>query len=272
MKSLLFRNLSIALSLAATALALPHVASAQNQSVVIIEDTFTTSGPVVLNGRTPPVSLSGNKWQAVWLESSNSNSQPYLHTDGSLRTRFNGAGFIDISSNGSYTKPSELTISADLTVSSLSGGPTDGIGLGFFSSNHAVSGGQSNVGFTGLVLSPNGTVNFMSNGSYISTYGYTISQFSATAIYNLSYTVDTSSGGITSATLNGVQIASSFSDITAFTDAATLYAGFFGRSGTYASSGIVDNFKVTSSIPESNVLWLALGVAACALVAKRRMR
>lgn len=272
MKSLLFRNLKIALSLAATALAFSHSASAQGQSLVIVEDTFTTSTAVVLNNRAPNVSLSGALWESSWLEGSNTNSQPYIATDGQLRTRFNGAGFISIASNGSYVKPSELTISAALTISGLTGGFADGIGLGFFSSIHPQNGQQSNIGFTGLVLSPNGTVNFMSNGSYISTYRYTIDNFSNTTAYNLSYTVDTSSGVITSATLNGIDIAASFQDISAFTDAATEFAGFFGRSGTYATSGNIDNFKVTTAIPESNALWLILGAIACAVVAKRRMR
>ncbi|AHF94721.1 hypothetical protein OPIT5_23900 [Opitutaceae bacterium TAV5] len=166
-----------------------------------------------------------------------------------------------------------MTISADLTINGLTGGSTNGIGLGFFSSSPAQAGGQSIVGFTGLVLSPDGTLNLMSNGVGVTAYTAPIPGFATTTTYNLSYSIDTTTGGITSVSLNGSDLGSIFSSVTGiFTDSATVYAGFFGRSNAYGSTGIIDNFKLTTVIPEASAIWLIAPAFAFALMLKRRRK
>lgn len=244
-------------------------------TLVIVDDAFTTSSAVVLNGRTPTVSLASTQWVSVWLESTNANSQPYLHADGRLRTRFNGAGYINISSAGAYEKPEALTISADLTVSGQTGGNGNGVGLGFFSASPAQPGGQSTVGFTGLVLAPNGNLNLLHNGTYISTYSMAVAAFSASTTYSLSYSINTSNGSLTNILFNGVDISgtSNFTSITGvFTDTATVYAGFFGSSSTYGTSGMIDNFQVSTVIPEAGATWLIPLAFAFVFAMKRRRR
>jgi hypothetical protein len=132
-----------------------------------------------------------------------------------------------LASSGSYTKPSQIRIAAEIGVSSTNGG-----GLGFWSAMPARSDSASSLtGFTGLNLKGNGNLQLYVNGAAV---GSPVATFAITAstLYPLTYDVDTTTGAISNIVFNGNPVSGITS--TGFTNASTAYAGVFSGAGARA--------------------------------------
>ncbi|MCL4853897.1 MAG: hypothetical protein KJZ78_21265 [Bryobacteraceae bacterium] len=253
--------------------------------VILIKDGFSsaTGESVVLTGTLPDTAtVEGRTWTTFGYVGSRPNfdmlkGKPAPGAD----TSQSGAAAINIQNGGAYVKPSILTISADVAINGLAGNGQKyrGVGLGFFSATSSLSEPQTD--FTGLTLSPEGNLSLAQGttiGSNVSFPSGVLGAFSTTALYNLSYTIDTVTGGISSVFLsngiNSVDLSSSFST-NLFTGAATNFAGFYGSSavdfgGGRNEVGLVDNFTV-SMVPEPGTVLLGvMGFAGVACAGRRR--
>lgn len=153
---------------------------------------------------------------------------------------------VSLASGGSYTKPTQMHITADLSLDTTR---ANGGGLGFWSAMPArTDGADSLTGFTGLNLLSNGNLQLYANGAAV---GSPVATGALTngAFYTLAYDVNTSTGAISNVVFNGS--AKTFSS-TAFTSSATAFAGVLSRAGARAS---MKNFKVTPiSAAPTNVI------------------
>ncbi len=272
------RTCSLFALTAATMLALAVSASAN----VIISDAFTGSNNADIDGRTPDTTnLPGGTWSKQPFNSSGTFNATVQTDDGdpAPRGQFNAAGnsngsiAIPITSSGAYTKPTEMTLSADLAMDDSA---VTRLALGFYSELPAQADGNVVTDFfTGLEIQNrnfNGTLNgemrLWENGSVVaSSIAYT-GTWVPTDYHTLSYTVDTTTGAITDITLEGSTSDYNFTS-TAFTDANTAYA-VVAVSYTWARDhkGHVDNFLLTE-VPEPASLAL-FGAGAILILRKRR--
>jgi hypothetical protein len=208
------------------------------------------------------------------------------------------AGVLPLASGNGYTKPTTFAVSLDCRLGTMTlqvGG--NGIGVGFWSSNSftdpnnefQTTGNGGAPGFTGLVLNPDygpspaaapaGAVRLFVNGVEAADIPYDPAlfgnaAFNPNAFYRLSYSVDTTTGGISNAKLtgpDGIQNQTYTFSTTAFTDAATAYVGLYGSDYTSLGIGYADNLLVTDgAVPEPGALG-ALSLMG-SLVALRRYR
>jgi hypothetical protein len=259
---------------------LASLLTCNSQAVTIISDTFTggTNGDS-LSAHTPDTNLPGGSW----LNPSINPAVPeFTLASGTASGNPQRSSAISILSNGGYVKPTQFTISADLSPNNMSvSDPASGgrgIALGFFSATGTNSFSQNL--FTGLVLDANGRLGlvqdpnssgFFGAGSTLgTTVAYAGGVFSATSFYTLSYTVDTTTGTISGISLSGSTADySSLAANTLFTNAATSYAGFYESATTFAQAG-VDNFQV-STIPEPST-WALLALAGFVCLTFSRSR
>jgi len=265
------------LSLVVAGLVVAAVSVSAAPGDVIVRDNFTGTGtapttgkiPADLNNRPPDTTnLPGGNWVAGtgW---SNGIYNNYAWANADVQVR------KSIASAGSYTKPQRITISADVNLGWTSAtvrgpgvsGTTNaayarGVALGFFDVDR----------FTGAVVNASGTLKFLNHSywhapDFITTLAWAGEEpFDPSAWYNLTYTIDTSTGGIMDLEFDGVAYNVS---TTAFTNAYTNLAGFYVNSDTGNTYGYVDNFQVMEMIPEPSTLAC---VAAAGLLALRRRR
>lgn len=138
--------------------------------------------------------------------------------------------------------------------------------LGFFSASQGAFGNgiDSSANFYGLLVTPTGKIELVTDGTVNTTNVATISGFSASTFYNLSYEVNTSTGALTDVAINGTDI-TGLPSVGGFTAATTTYAGFAGNTSTSVNDfGRVDNFEVESgdsAVPEPSSWALILGGA-----------
>jgi hypothetical protein len=259
------------------------VASPQGAAAVtILSDDFAglTGSPA---GRSPNLANLPGRQYAVGAQSVAAGTQQPAGDAAngapapSLIAGFNHATFIDISSNGGYVKPTTLRISGDLQMNNIAndGQTFRGIGLGYYPAGKATTGEQS-IGFTGLEIVPDGTLRLVNNGVGSSTVTASpITGFSTSTFYNLAYSVDTTTGSITNAVLNGTDVTGAFSGANTagvFTDAKTHSAAIFAATATNAAFfGRADNFTLTDQVPEPASAGL-LAASAIGLLARRRRR
>ena len=192
----------------------------------ILSDYFSGSNLASISGRTPDgADLPGSTWTATNL---NGVGAGYISTGtgNSAPSVFGGqnADFtINISSSGGYTKPAALTLSLDVKLNTIYDDyaanhvPVRGIGLGFFSST---GGGtvEASIPFTGLTVYPDGRLRLVVNGVAQSTTVDASAGFATANFCNLTYSIDTVTGGITSVVFNSNDYTSTFSGVTtAFT-------------------------------------------------------
>ncbi|AHF92776.1 hypothetical protein OPIT5_23880 [Opitutaceae bacterium TAV5] len=242
-------------------------------AAVVIHDAFTTGTlEKGLNRQPDTINTLNLTWSSGWQ---GSGTQIPSLEDGRLRTGFNSWHYLDISNSATLTKPTEITLSADLTVNNIAQNNSGaGVALGFYSATTMASAQQH---FNGLILegeypANTGRISIWINGTRIDAY--TIADFDKAASYNLKYTVNTSTGSITSVYLNGAAITLNWKTQTnagIFTDANTNYAGIWGRSNNSVDQfGYIDNFKiegdfVVSQVPEpATVAAFRIGITAFA--------
>lgn len=269
--------------LAAVALAAVAGGAASARASLIISDAFNGTSGATLSGRPPDgVDLPGTTYSAndydgavPFIATTNGNPSPAVNTS-SL-----GAAAIELS-HGSYTAPTSFSISADLspytTTPDVSGIKyARGAGLGFFTGALSASAiTPTGDAFTGITVDTNGDLQLVVNGTAATPIAGTApATFVETNFYNLSYTVNTTTGTISNVIYAGTNYSTDFSTATGFTAAATAYAGFYGSSSTsYSTSktnAFVDNFKV-STVPEPATVGLVgLGGAMLLLRRKRKL-
>lgn len=248
-KALLFLSLFVGMSASSTQ---------ASSDPVIIKETFTNGTNLA---RKPDIArIPDPIWHYDAQGLSNPDAAHPEIENGRLKTGFNSWHFFDLSDTLSFKKPTKLTLSADLTVSTISQNNFGaGVGLGFWSAPPA---GSAQTHFTGLIIegefpTGRGTISFWHNGSRTHDNTYTISPFNPAESYNLKYTVDIETGNILSIYLNGEPVRFTKKNSTVyssgtFTHENTRYAGVFGRSQTSTIQfGYIDNFVVENATTQT---------------------
>jgi hypothetical protein len=222
------------------------------------------------------VNLPGGLWQTPGGNPDDtlligSNHQSVFPSE-ALHLQHSAGAAVSLASSGAYTKPTQLQISVD-----VGGFGTDGYGdsrtyLGFFpvayesrNANPVNPFGPVTTHFTGLSLNLDGSVALYQDGVVVGgpiAYGGT---FVPAAVTHLSYEVNTATGALSNISVQGSSSDYSFVT-TAFTDAATAYAGL----GMNGYGGFADNFSV-SSVPEPAMMGLG-GLLGGLFMVRRRAK
>jgi len=159
---------------------------------------------------------------------------------------------ISIASSGTYVKPSQFSISADISPQ-VTGNPGGG-GLGFWSASTSLvqnDSANSITGFTGLLLQGNGgvsdgTLSLVENGTIVGSAVDLGEALTDNTFYSLTYDVNTVDGSISDINFDGTPITGITSS--AFTDTATTYAGLMSASSGRLSAS---DFNVSGiAVPE----------------------
>jgi hypothetical protein len=108
---------------------------------LILSDSFSGTDGATINGRTPDgVNLPGQTFVSASYVTYVGAAQSITTSDGApgpaATTGFNGSITYNLSSNGGYTKPTQLTLSLDIEANtSVDAAPASlrGVGLGFYS-------------------------------------------------------------------------------------------------------------------------------------------
>ena len=249
-------------------------ASLAGPSNVIFSDHF--SGANAPNdGRTPDTTdLSGATWQLTGgFFGASSVSSGILVVPGI------GGTVLSTASAGAYAKPADLTISADLQVGNLNpGGNPSGIGLGFWNAVHP--GGGSAADFYGLLLDSAGNLSLTSGNTVYESAPWAGPAFSTSQFYTVSYSVDTTTGGLSNLAVSGSTANYSLINNDThglFTAANTAYAGIRADSGNPGRNGEADNFVLSSdssvsATPEPGTIALLIssGIVAVPFLKRRR--
>jgi hypothetical protein len=198
----------------------------------IIHADFNGTDNLEIDGTSPDVvNLPGGTWHTdyvnlsgnfeAFIDSSSGAPAPALHLFDVGSS--SGSAAVSISSSGSYVKPSQFSLQADI----MELAPSTVLLFGFYGTLPA-AGADSMTGFTGLALhTDTGDLDLVENG-VTKTQGTFSGTYNAGAYNTLAYSVDTTTGGISNVTLVGQ--AFSFST-TAFTDAATAYVAVGSEAG-----------------------------------------
>lgn len=255
--------------------------------MTIISDSFSGTNGATMNGRTPDgFNLPGGTYASASYLSGLGADQTIITGVGSpgpaALAGFNGSVIYNLASNGAYTKPSLLTLSIDLQINTTQDDLPNslrGVGLGFYSAprvnNSEV---EAFVNFTGLNVSPSGALVLVVAGvRQAATAVAAAPGFSTSSFYNLTYSIDTVTGSITSVSFNGNDYTNVFSGSTTagvFTAGLTDRFGYYGSTATAtAFTAYVDNLAITSAIPEpATDGLLAAGGGLLLLLRPRRPR
>ena len=234
-------------------------------SQVVIQDGFSgafAAGNGAMTGRIPDtVNLPGN----AYTEQQNTNVQARMELDtatgnsgNSLKTGFNNSAHIRYSNDGVPTAPVTLAIDIQLNTIVDDADPR-GIGLGFWNPLPTLYPGTqpyATDGFTGILVNPSGTLEYVSNGVSQGVFTAAPAGFSTAAFLNLTYTVDPATRKITHLIFAGNDYTADFLATfpADFTHSDT--AGFLGSTATNASFfGRVDNFIVFLSQAQAQFPW-----------------
>ncbi len=231
--------------------------AASSAQTTIIHDSFYDDQDTALPSHVPDVNLTGNPWSM----SGNLSTEGYPYCVNGNASFFveTGAG---ISLQG-YTLPSpNLTLSATLFENNIGGDDANkrGMYLGYFR-GITLTTNVSTADFTGLLLdATDGSLNLLNNDSsgnstVVSSQAYQ-GDWDSTQDHALSYTIDTVSGSILSATLDSQNY--SFAATSVFASTNLNWAGL-GASDPVGgpSRGFAANFMLTAeATPEPGTLAL----------------
>lgn len=253
-----------AFGIAVALIFLASVPASASADVIIYEDFSRPDGTNIQGLQPSPTNLPGGTWGV-----SSNFWNPFV-SGGHLSMGADQQWTISIADFGGYIRPPRLTISADISEGNYSGIVANrGVGVGFSNT----FGGTAST-FTGLRLRPDGKLSYMVNGIEVAFVDAAIAGYNANAFYNLSYTVDTSTGALSNIALQGSS--ADFSSLEAagnfFTLANTTYAAFFGGGGAN-SRGSIDNFTLSEAAPAPEPASLALmsvGLAGIGILRRRR--
>jgi hypothetical protein len=191
-----------------------------------IHADFSGTDNETIAGMSPDtVNLPGAKWQLDgvnlngsflgFVDTGSGNPPPALHLYDVGSS--SGSASISIGSAGTYTKPAEFSIQADITTLA----PSTILFLGFYATPPA-AGIDTFTGLTGLALDTgNGSLALVEAGVTGTSIAFT-GTYNAGAYTTLAYTVNTATGAISSVTFGSSTSHYDFST-TAFTDAATAF-------------------------------------------------
>jgi hypothetical protein len=226
-------------------------------ATTIISDAFSGINGAAIDGRTPDgtdlpggteyVTTAGNGVPIPVILTGSGNPAP------TASTGFHSSASISIASTGTYVKPIQFVISADLCVNTITGSGTSegrGVALGFYSvANPRASDDSTN--FTGLVFGNNsgsGTLYlYIAGTGVVGSVTVLNGTLNTTSFYNVTYTVNTANGSLSNILFNGTAVVG-LPATTAFTDAATSRAAFYGSSDSGGRTGYVDNFTVSTAV------------------------
>ncbi len=244
-------------------------AAASSAQTTIIYDTF--GGYDALPDHAPDLNLTGNPWSIA-------GDQTTWGTPGCINgvALFIGDTGGGISLQG-YTLPSTtLTLSAGLYVNNIAddNANTRGMYLGYFR-DLTLNTNISTVDFTGMLLdATDGTLNLLNNDSSGSSTVVSSRSYQGTwdkgQLHTLSYTIDTVSGSILSATLDSSNYM--FAAISIFASTNLNYVGLGVSAPASGQYGYAANFLLTAeATPEPGTLALAaLGGAGAWFCTRRK--
>ncbi len=240
------------LTVAALALGL----SSANAATIIDAGNFVSTGSnQYLNGTTTGITVNtpgGNwVWGAGWDWSGpvvNATWNGFPQNAANLGEEKTAVTLTMGTSNQSTI----LNLSADICLYGVLANVTGG--LGFWSSQPVQSNaGNSITNFTGITFDETGSMKLYSAGTYTGS-SRALGALSESVFYNLSYSVNTSTGAISNIVFNGSGV-SAFSE-TPFTNAATGYVGIMSGNGSRIA---FDNLVVADAVPEPSTWALLLG-------------
>ena len=243
-----------------------------SNATIIVQDGFSgtfVAGNGAITGRTPDtVNVAGNTYTE--MQAANVQAKMELDTStgnplNSLKTGFNNSAHIQYSNSGVPTTPIALSIDAQINTLADDLIPR-GIGLGFWNPLPTLFPGTevtSTTNFTGILVNPAGTLEYVLNGTSQGIFTTAPGGFSTSAFLNLSYTVDPATSDITSLVYAGTDYTTDFTSTFASTFTPSDTAGLLGSTSANADFfGRVDNFVVdVAPVPEpSSVVLLSLGL------------
>ena len=257
----------------------------------IISDNFNEYGTGnaygsggTLVGVTPDVAnLPGGTWQQAngytWavpaIQGQGWYSNPF--SESIANTQANGTGFgISIASNGSYVEPSQLSISADLSIETNGQALAQNVlDLGFYAAGTTFSAYSYPIpNFTGLSIDEAGDLTLLVNGAAVGSPVAYVGTFNPAALSTLSYDVNTTAG-----TISNISFQGSTADYSSLEGGSGLFsASNIAYAGVYASGGPNDNGSATgnfvvagAAVPEPGTYaMLASGVLALGAYQYRR--
>jgi hypothetical protein len=239
------------------------VCVASSSAAVIISDSFAGTNGDAVHNRTPDTTnLPGQNWfsQGTGIDPNTSNNpfglQPVINGNAALLS-VNSSAFISLQSAGSYVKPAQFTVSADLMVGTTAGNFT-GVGIGFNNINSAFDITQE------ISLGANGDLNLKQVLiAHYNSANFSGQAFNPNSFYHLTYLVDTVSGGVSDVILSNAFGTQFYSvSTTVFTNAKTAYVGIFANTTAAGTSGKVDNFLLTNAPEPASLALLVMSGAA----------
>jgi len=151
-----------------------------------------------------------------------------------------------------YARPSLLKITAKLRLGGIMGDDRHGrgVGLGYMdelNSDGSMDDPPSPVGFTGLLLEPDGQLRLIHAGEPTDTK-VAVKEFDPQTFHTLTFTVDTTAGTLVKVAVDGNDLTPAFNQVKGvFTDDQMGFAGFYASTAKDPQKyGEVMKFAVSS--------------------------
>jgi len=223
--------------------------------VAIVVDDFKGQTDDLLASRSPDgANLPGGKWL----------SKGYAHATGfkivdnagerCARSHYMSVAGVSIADAAAtkYARPSLLKITAKLRLGGIMGDDRHGrgVGLGYMdelNSDGSMDDPPSPVGFTGLLLEPDGQLRLIHAGEPTDTK-VAVKEFDPQTFHTLTFTVDTTAGTLVKVAVDGNDLTPAFNQVKGvFTDDQMGFAGFYASTAKDPQKyGEVMKFSVSS--------------------------
>ena len=248
------------------AAAFSTVVTAQAQNT-IISDTFTGPNGLSANGRLPSgTDLPGSTWSAgtYWNPSIQNNT---------LSIGADTGASISLASSGPYVEPANITESVTFSVSSDT---ALGVGIGFSSTTVSPTSAYSyrNI-FTGLAVTSAGNVQLWEQGSVLDTAIWSGTAFNPNSAYTMAYTIDTTSGAVTSISLTGdgadfTSLLTASGNNNVFSPANTQNAEIWGGGPNGGDTAYFSDIELVATPEPGTMALLGAGIAGIIIARRRR--